>query len=63
MNGLVADLTSQADGHSVYERSSFLPLKRHKKLQNIASTNCKAVINLLLTLSNSFIIFKKLKFI
>jgi hypothetical protein len=35
--GSVADTTSQADGHSVYESPSFLLFKqRYKKLQNIA---------------------------
>jgi len=59
MNGSVADTTSQADGHSVYERSSFLLLKqRHKKQQNITSINYNA--NWLLTL---FLIFKNPKFI
>jgi hypothetical protein len=57
MNGTVADTTSQRDGHSVYERSSFLHLKqRHKKKQqNIVTINYAAAKNWWLTLSDSFL--------
>jgi len=59
----VRDLeTSRIGAPYIYDISN-LRVKRYKKMQNIASINYNVVINWLLTLSNSFLIFKTPKFI
>ena len=56
MNISVVDITSEADGHSVYEMPSFLHLKQHHKTrQNITSINYNAIKNWWLTSSSSLL--------